>query len=98
MRSLRTHESARREANLATVWYAERSISLARRFRDELLSSFSKVAASPQHYPSYLHGTRRVLLKEFPYFVVFLDWHDEIYIVAIAHAKRRPGYWRGRIG
>ncbi len=97
MKALRIHEDARREANLATVWYAERSISSARRFRDELLSIYSSIAASPHHYPSYLHETRRVLLKKFPYFIVFFDWQDEIYIVAVAHAKRRPGYWTNRL-
>lgn len=97
MKPLRIHEGARREANLATVWYAERSLSVARRFRDELLSTFSRAAASPLRYPSYLHGTRRVLLKKFPYFVVFFDWQDEVFIVAVAAAKRRPGYWKTRI-
>jgi plasmid stabilization system protein ParE len=97
VKTLRIHEGARREANLATAWYAERNLFVARRFRDELLSAYSSAASAPPRYPSYLHGTRRVLLKKFPYFVVFLDWQDEIYIVAVAHAKRRPGYWMKRI-
>lgn len=97
MKALRIHEGARREANLAIVWYAERSMSLARRFRDELLSAYSAAADSPSRYPSYLHGTRRVLLRRFPYFIVFLEWQDEIFVVAVAHAKRCPGYWRKRI-
>jgi len=97
VKALRIHEGARREANQATVRYAERSLSAARRFRDELLAGFSSAAAFPLRYPSYLHGTRRVLLKKFPYFIVFFDWQDEIYVVAIAHAKRRPGYWKKRV-
>jgi toxin ParE1/3/4 len=97
VKALRIHEAARREANQATVWYSERSIAAARRFRDELLAGFARAAASPLHYPSYLHGTRRVPLKKFPFFIVFLDWQDEIYIVAVAHAKRRPGYWKRRV-
>jgi len=97
VKPLRIHEEARREANLATVRYAERSIPVSRRFRDELLWAFSRAASSPGRYPSYLHGTRRVLLKKFPYFVVFFDWQDEVFVVAVAHAKRRPGYWSKRI-
>lgn len=97
MKGLRIHEAARREANLATVWYAERSISAARRFRDDLLTAFSSAAESPLRYPAYLHGTRRVVLRRFPYFIVFFDWQDEVYIVAVAHAKRRPGYWKKRV-
>jgi plasmid stabilization system protein ParE len=97
MKALRIHEGARREANQATVRYAERSLPAARRFRDELLAGFSSAAAFPLRYPSYLHGTRRVLLKKFPYFIVFLDWQDEVYVVVVAHAKRRPGYWKRRV-
>jgi plasmid stabilization system protein ParE len=97
LKGLRIHEAARREANPATVWYAERSIPAARRFRDDLLADFSGAADSPLRYPPYLHGTRRVVLQRFPYFIVFFDWQDEIYIVAIAHSKRRPGYWKKRV-
>jgi toxin ParE1/3/4 len=98
VKALRIHEAARRETNQATAWYSKRSVPAARRFRDELLAGFARAATSPLQYPSYLHGTRRVLLKKFPFFIVFLDWQDEIYIVAVAHAKRRPGYWVRRVG
>lgn len=97
MKALRIHELARHEANLATVWYAERSIPAARRFRDDLLAAFSSAMDSPLRHPSYLHGTRRVVLQRFPYFIVFFDWQDEVYIVAVAHSKRRPGYWKKRV-
>jgi plasmid stabilization system protein ParE len=97
VKALRIHEGARREANLATVWYAERSLPTARRLRDELLSSFTCAATAPLRYPSYLYGTRRVHLKKFPYFIVFLDGQDEVTIVAVVHAKRKPGYWAKRV-
>ena len=96
MKGLRIHEAARREAHLATVWYAERSIPAAQLFAGDLLAGFKRAAASPLSYPPYLHGTRRLVLRRFPYFIVFFDWQDEIYIVAVAHAKRRPGYWEKR--
>jgi hypothetical protein len=62
-----------------------------------LLTGFSSAAASPLRCPSYLHGTRRVMLKRFPYFIVFFDWQDVIFVVAVAHAKRRPRYWKRRV-
>lgn len=96
MKALRIHQAARREANLATIWFGERNITLARRFRDELLSCITRIRQAPQRYPAYLHGTRRILLNKFPYSIVFLDDPEEIVIIAIAHAKRRPGYWASR--
>jgi len=62
-----------------------------------LLSGFNAAAAAPLRYPTFLHGTRRVFLKKFPYFIVFFDGQDEVTIVAVAHAKRRPGYWAKRL-
>jgi hypothetical protein len=38
-----------------------------------------------------------VLLKGFPYLVIYLDWRDEIFVLAIAHGKRDVGYWKPRI-
>ncbi|HKF50000.1 MAG TPA: type II toxin-antitoxin system RelE/ParE family toxin [Terracidiphilus sp.] len=97
MKAIRVHKAARREANDSTSWYARVSVALARRFRDEVLSAAVSAASRPLQYPAYLHETRRVLLKTFPYFLVFLDWQDEIYIVAVAHASRNPGYWKRRV-
>jgi plasmid stabilization system protein ParE len=97
VKSLRLDNRARSEAKEAALWYAERGRALAARFRDELLAAITYAAVNPLLCPSYLHGTRRTFLKKFPYFVVFLDWHDEIFIVAVAHAKRREGYWKRRI-
>jgi plasmid stabilization system protein ParE len=97
LKSLRVHEGARLEARQAADWYFGRSVDVARRFTDELLAGFSNASAAPLRYSAYLHGTRRILLKRFPYFIVFFDWQDETFVVAIAHAKRRSGYWRDRV-
>ena len=97
MKNLRIHEAARREANLAAHWYSERSIESARNLIEELLLGISKAQRFPDRYPLYLHGTRRVIVDRFPYSIVSLDWQDEVFIVAMAHAKRRPGYWNNRI-
>jgi hypothetical protein len=37
------------------------------------------------------------VLAKFPYSVIYKEKDEVILIVAVAHAKRRPGYWRGRI-
>jgi hypothetical protein len=37
------------------------------------------------------------MLKRYPYFVVFRELPRKIQIIAVAHAKRRPGYWTKRL-
>ncbi len=97
MRSLRVDERARREAKEAAEWYAERGAGLSGLFTDELLAAISFAHSHPLQCSPYLHGTRRAFLKKFPYFVVLLEFKDTVYIVAVAHAKRREGFWMGRV-
>ena len=42
-------------------------------------------------------ATRKVLLKDFPFSVYYLDECEEMVVVAVAHHTRRPGYWVGRL-
>jgi len=48
-------------------------------------------------FPAVSEHCRGALLHRFPYSVVFRSFEDVILIVAIAHAKRRTGYWNKRI-
>ena len=92
-----THPDAAEEAEMAVEWYAERSIGAALRFVDELTAAVATIAEAPFRWPSRPDSTRRVLLNKFPYAVVYKVGEAEIEIVAIAHRKRRPGYWRPRL-
>jgi hypothetical protein len=42
-------------------------------------------------------GVRRVLLKIFPYQLIYRVDGDEIRVFAVAHVRRRPGHWRRRL-
>jgi hypothetical protein len=52
----------------------------------------------PATWPSFAHGTRRFLLKRFPCSVIYRADDTRIVVIAVAHAQRRPDYWRRRIG
>ena len=42
-------------------------------------------------------GVKRILLKRFPLSVVFVDTGSGKVVLAVAHHRRRPAYWRGRV-
>ncbi|WP_434041654.1 MULTISPECIES: type II toxin-antitoxin system RelE/ParE family toxin [Sorangium] len=84
------------EAEEAASWYAERDPRVAARFAEEIETALNRIADTPDRWPSYRHGTRRVRLTRFPYLVVYREEPERILVVAIAHAKRKPGYWRSR--
>lgn len=41
---------------------------------------------------------RKLVLKKFPYSLIYYSSESEIVIIAIAHHKRKPNYWRDRLG
>jgi toxin ParE1/3/4 len=63
----------------------------------ELDHAVVQITTVPQQWPLYLHGTRVYRLHHFPYLVVYRELAASVQIVAIAHGKRRPGYWQRRL-
>lgn len=94
---LRIRSEAQEEINAAFDWYFKRNPKAADGFLTEIGASFSQIVSHPQLYPAYTKNTRRRVLAGFPYSVIFQEKSDAILVVAVAHAKRRAGYWRGRI-
>lgn len=63
---------------------------------NELDRAMARLAEGPTLCPAYLHGTRVARLRRFPFVVVFRQGEGWIDVLAVAHLKRRPGYWRRR--
>jgi hypothetical protein len=91
------HTEAILEAKEAADWYAERSLSAAMNFKSELRLAEDNVTVQPETWSAYLHGTRCYRLNQFPYGLVYIERGDRIIGIAVAHLKRRPGYWRQRL-
>lgn len=84
------------EAAAARLWYQERSPVAAALFVDELSLAVAAIADIPNTWPRYMAGTQRYLLRRFPFFVVYRPFGDRVQVIAVAHARRRPGYWADR--
>jgi plasmid stabilization system protein ParE len=97
MRPYRFHPEAEAEADAGFEYYWAKSPEAALNFDDELRTAYAMLRKTPHACPPYLYETRRALLNRFPYFVVFRERARKIEIIAIAHAKRRPGYWAKRL-
>ena len=100
------HPRARDELLEAEGWYQVRSPLSAAAFRREIETAIRMIAENPRWYSPGAAGTRRLILPKFPFSVVYRVFADEsksllvdqasILIVAVAHHKRRPGYWLNR--
>jgi toxin ParE1/3/4 len=90
------HPLAADEAKAAERWYRERNEIASARFQREIDRAVDLISERPNTGSPYLGNTRRVLLRRFPFFVVYRVRGFNVQIVALAHARRRPGYWRAR--
>lgn len=87
---------ALREIEDAIDWYRERSPRTAEAFARETERAVQLIAADPRIWPHFEAGTRRYVLRKFPYSIIYREQEDRIEIVAMAHHKRQPRYWQGR--
>jgi toxin ParE1/3/4 len=91
------HPAASFEKDSAFDWYYERSPQAANEFAAALEDARNAIQANPNSWADYLHGTRRYLIKRFTYVIVYRVSEVRIEILAVAHGRRRPGYWVDRL-
>ena len=82
------------EIEIADTWYQQRSADAAFEFVTELSDALQDIRQAPDRWPQYLHGTRRYVLNRFPFSIIYLDSPESVMIIAVAHSKRKPGYWK----
>ena len=97
MKSHTFHPEAGEEDNRAVEAYATIAPELGHQFYDEIERIIAEVRQQPERFFRIHPPARRALSRNFPYSVVYLDQPDRIWIVAVMHGKRRPGYWRERL-
>lgn len=91
------HPEARNDAESALVWYQARSLHSAGSFLAELESAIKEISRSPRLWPVYDVACRGYPLRRYPYFAIYRETEGAIEILAVAHGRRRPGYWRRRV-
>ncbi|WP_437904695.1 type II toxin-antitoxin system RelE/ParE family toxin [Sorangium sp. So ce327] len=90
------HDRAEVELNEAAAYYARARPGLGDTFVTEVQGAVDALAASPLAGRVGENDVRWWLVRRFPYSVLYRVRDDHIRILAIAHQKRRPFYWRGR--
>jgi len=92
------HPEAQEEFLSAQQHYSAASEELGRKFYDEISGLFRRIIARPLGYKQFDPPARRAFSDGFPYAVVYVTMPDVLWIVAVMHVRREPGYWKGRLG
>jgi hypothetical protein len=96
--SIRTHSLASLELTEAVRWYESKRQGLGAEFLIEVTRAIDRLGLNAEagNPMSADQKTRRLLVARFPYQIVYRICPGEIVVVALAHLKRRPGYWKHR--
>lgn len=78
-------------------WYRKRSDWAAEGFIDETNRAITRLVQDPERNRQIRPNVRALRIKRYPYSLIYLIQPGTIIIVAIAHEKRRPDYWKRRL-
>jgi len=99
--SVRCEDEAEAELRAAARWYEERQAGLGTEFLVAVDAALDRIVRFPStgspvpRLPVDL-PVRRAPVKRFPYQVIYLHLKARVRVLAIAHDRRRPGYWKDR--
>ena len=102
MKPVRLDEEAETEVAEAFTWYESQREGLGHELLATVDEAIEAVEQRPRSFAraagvSRPLGVRRAPLRRFPFSLVFVELPDEIRVLAFAHGRRRPAYWRGRL-
>ena len=90
------HPDVSSEIKASYNWYQERAVGLGEDFLNELEPAYQAIIEFPETWPIFQKGFRRFLLSRFPFSIIYRENDNNIYIVAVMHNSRKPGYWLER--
>ena len=98
MKRFQVEEEAEKELIESAIYYEQRREGLGLGFEAAIRQSLSAIRQAPGRNAPRKDGTRRHIVRRFPFIIHYLGTPDCIWIVAFAHTSRKPGYWRRRLG
>ena len=90
------HPEARHELTESVSFYEARYAGLGLRFLAAVETTTGRIEEQPDAGSPLEGGYRKWIVAGFPFNVIYRVWDDYVYLVAVAHHRRRPDYWRDR--
>jgi plasmid stabilization system protein ParE len=88
---------AEEEFRRSFLWYFERSPIAADAFRSEVIEAIDSLTGTANQWPANEDGIHYHVLNHYPYTIWYDLLENHATVLAIAHQRRRPGYWTDRI-
>ena len=91
------HPHAERELDEIESHYDNILHELGDRFREDVEMTVARILEFPNGWQLLSRVTRRCKLSRFPYAIIYRVRRGEIRLLAVAHHRRKPDYWKSRI-
>jgi len=90
------HFEAEEELAETAVFYESRMIGLGKSFTSEVQRTVNLIREYPDSGLLLGQKVRRIIVRRFPYEVIYRHDPKQLFILAVAHQHRLPGYWSHR--
>ncbi len=95
--NLRWHPEARIELGEATMYFNIQESELGDVFIDHVFAATEEIKQTPLLHSQFDPPYRKVVTERFSYQVIYLPEGEEVFIIAVMHQSRKPGYWKSRL-
>jgi toxin ParE1/3/4 len=89
--------AAEQDYQEALAWYQSRSSQAAAGFEATMEVALQRICDSPEMSPLCDDRHRFYVMRRYPYSIIYRIASGNVLIVAVAHARRSPTYWQGRV-
>lgn len=96
MKPVEFHPDAADEACQAAAHYEGARSGLGADFQCELDAALARIRDNPLLYAAETGAIRVCPLHRFPYTIFYEHLIDRVWVAAVGHHSRRPGYWASR--
>ena len=90
------HPKAADEYDEAIDYYEDCQTGLGKQLTQEIDASVKLILAFPIAWTLLEGEVRRILIRRFPFGLLYILRNDEIYILAVMNLNRNPNYWKTR--
>ncbi|MGH7815129.1 MAG: type II toxin-antitoxin system RelE/ParE family toxin [Candidatus Binataceae bacterium] len=91
------HPLAERELVESAKFYELSAAGLGEDFIGQVERTLARIAANPEAGSPLTKTIRRQLVRRFPFAILYQPKPAGLFVVAVMHVRRRPGYWKGRL-
>ena len=97
MKPVVINDEAADELDEAIRYYQTKSPGIGLSLAAKVSEAFHRIQRNPQLYPFHKDtNVQKCFIRRFPYTVFYMELDEHIVVIAVAHQKRRPDYWKFR--